>query len=150
LRLSRKVADRLYERVGRHVVLGIRPEHLYLRPIRPDDPAGGASGDPSGALSAPLDVKVGVIEPLGNDMDVYVKTALHDHVVARVEAQEAQSGSAANTAFGTLQADAAATLHADLRKVHLFEPGETGMNLSLETQSVETSSPATEPTHALA
>jgi multiple sugar transport system ATP-binding protein len=112
---------RLGKWVGRHVVLGIRPEHLHLRPQAGDDEF------------APVRMTVNVIEPLGNDMDVYLKTSLHDPVVARVEAQ---SG---------LRVDAAATLYVDLRKVHLFEPGETGMNLSLETLS-----PATEPAHAIA
>jgi hypothetical protein len=68
------------------------------------------------------------MEPLGNDMDVYVQTRLNDHVVGRLEAQ---SG---------LTTDSELTLYVDLRKVHFFEPGETGMNLSLSK----------EPTHALA
>ena len=162
VRLGREVADRLSQRVGRHMVLGIRPEHLYLRPR--DDARGAGDerserNDPGGGRSAPLEVRIGVIEPLGNDMDVYASTALHDQIVARVEAQEAQhvegsAGSSAGSSAGggsdPVRVGAAATLYVDLRKVHLFEPGETGMNLSLETQSVETSSPATELTHALA
>jgi multiple sugar transport system ATP-binding protein len=103
--------DRLAGAVGRHVVLGIRPEHFHLRP----------GGDD--AASAPLTARLNVVEPLGNDMDVYMSTGLHDHVVGRVEAQPG------------LQMDTTATVHVDLRKVHFFEPGETGMNLSLETES---------------
>ena len=122
-RLGGGLLARLERMVGRHVVLGIRPEHFHLRPLE------------DGA-SARVQMKIGVIEPLGNDMDVYMKTALHDPVVARVEAQ---------TGLERLQVDSAATLHADLRKAHLFEPGETGMNLS-----VETTSPASEPAHAVA
>ena len=79
-------------------------------------------------------MKLNVIEPLGNDMDVYMNTPLHDHVVGRVEAQ---SG---------VQANSQVTMFVDLRKVHFFEPGVTGMNLSVETQS----SPPSEPAHALA
>ena len=70
-----------------------------------------------------------VIEPLGNDMDVYMNTPLHDHVVGRVEAQPG------------LQMDTQATVYVDLRKVHFFEPGVTGMNLSLASN---------EPAHAVA
>ncbi len=66
-------------------------------------------------------------------MDVYMSTALHDHVVGRLEAQVG------------VQVGAEATMYVDIRRAHVFEPGETGMNLSLET-----SSPANEPTHALA
>ncbi|MDB5319518.1 MAG: sugC [Phycisphaerales bacterium] len=99
--------ERLAGQVGRHVVLGIRPEHFHLQPT-------GGEGD-----CCPLKVRLNVVEPLGNDMDVYVQTALKDHVVGRLEAQ---SG---------LTADAEMTLYVDLRRVHFFEPGETGMNLGL-------------------
>jgi len=108
--------DRLAGAVGRHVVLGIRPEHFHLRPVDGGD--GGGNG-----ASAPLRVKLNVVEPLGNDMDIYMSTSLHDHVVGRVEATQG------------LQMDSNATVHADLRKIHFFDPGETGMNLSLETES---------------
>ena len=57
-----------------------------------------------------------------------VQTKLTDHVVGRLEAQ---SG---------LATDSQLTLYVDLRKVHFFEPGETGMNLSL----------LNEPAHAIA
>jgi multiple sugar transport system ATP-binding protein len=111
----------LAERIGKHVVLGIRPEHFHLRPEVVD----------GGPAAAKIEMTVNVIEPLGNDMDVYMATALHDHVVGRLEAQ---TGVTANSA---------ATVFVDLRKVHFFEPGETGMNLSLES-----SSPTREIAHA--
>ena len=38
------------------------------------------------------EMKVNVIEPLGNDMDVYMSTNLHDQVVGRVEAQPGLAG----------------------------------------------------------
>ena len=108
--------------VGRPVVLGIRPEHFYARP--------------PGAESSVVNVKVNVVEPLGNDMDVYVSTNLSDHVVARLEAESAQGGALGDG----LRADSQATLYVDLRKVHFFEPGDTGMNLNLKN----------EPDHAVA
>jgi hypothetical protein len=73
-------------------------------------------------------MRVNVIEPLGNNMDVYLSTGLSDPVVARVEAQDG------------LRVDSQATFYVDLRKIHLFEPGETGMNLKKTS----------EPIHALA
>jgi multiple sugar transport system ATP-binding protein len=103
------VAACLAARVGQEVILGIRPEHFQVRPIV-DGPG------------AALEFKVNVVEPLGNDMDVYMSTNLNDDVVARVEAQ---SG---------LQTDSRTTLYVDLRKVHFFEPGETGMNLSQKNE----------------
>ncbi|MGD0388619.1 MAG: sn-glycerol-3-phosphate ABC transporter ATP-binding protein UgpC [Tepidisphaeraceae bacterium] len=117
--LSQAVKDRLAGRAGAHVVLGIRPEHLHLSPT-----AGSASS---------MKVRLNVIEPLGNDMDVYMSTALHEQIVGRLEARMG------------LHAGAESTVYVDLRRAHFFEPGETGMNLSLET-----SSSTNEPAHALA
>jgi multiple sugar transport system ATP-binding protein len=118
LPIPRHLTETLGGSVGRHVVLGIRPEHLSAKA-------------PDGAAEfAPLNVKLNVIEPLGSDMDVYMSTALNDSVVGRVEAQ---SG---------LVRDSQMTVYVDLRKVHVFEPGVTGMNLSSKTSS--------EPAHALA
>jgi ABC-type sugar transport system ATPase subunit len=94
------------------VVLGIRPEHLHVHQTEG---------------SVPIQVKLNVVEPLGNDMDVYMSTTLHDHVVGRMEAE------------GGLQMGKAATVYADVRKAHFFEPGVTGSNLSLK-----------ESTHAVA
>jgi len=119
--LPSAVRTRLVDRIGRHVVLGIRPEYFHLRP-----------GDNAAAANA-LQVKINVVEPLGSNMDVYMSTNLHDYVVGRLEAQTG------------LVAGTAATVYVDVRKIHLFEPGETGMNLTLETLS-----PTQEPTHATA
>ena len=109
--------DTMAKSLNRHVVLGIRPEHFHLRPI-----------DGNADMTATVKMHLNVIEPLGNDMDVYMHTRLHDHVVGRVEAQAG------------LQRDSEQTMYVDLRKIHFFEPGETGMNLSLKS----------EPAHALA
>ena len=73
-------------------------------------------------------MRLNVIEPLGNDMDIYLETNLNDSVVARVEAQ------------GQLSGDSQVTVFVDLRKIHFFEPGVSGMNLSLSN----------EPSHAIA
>jgi multiple sugar transport system ATP-binding protein len=116
--------------VGRHVVLGIRPEHLSVKTPANGNGVGGGAAASGAAAFAPLNVKLNVIEPLGSDMDVYMSTALNDSVVGRVEAQPG------------LERDSQATMFVDLRKVHVFEPGVTGMNLSSKTSN--------EPAHALA
>ena len=119
--LGPNLLDRLSDRVGMSVVAGIRPEHVSLEPIH----------GPQGVVSAPVDVRISVIEPLGSNMDVYMRTSLHEQMIGRVEAQAG------------LAVESAATVHVDLRRIHLFEPGETGMNLCAEKMST-----ATEPAHA--
>jgi multiple sugar transport system ATP-binding protein len=114
-------------RLERQVVLGIRPEHLELP---------STSAVDYGDMAAKIEVSVQVIEPLGNDMDVYMATAVNENVVARVRAA---TGSTATS----LAAGSAATAFVDARKVSFFEPGETGMNLSLENLS-----PSRELAHA--
>ena len=120
LPLPPHLADRLGGHVGKHVVLGIRPEHFSLH-----------SGDVEN--EGPVGVKLNVIEPLGSDMDLYMSTPLTQHVVGRVEARR------------DLEMDSGATVYVDLDKLHLFEPGETGMNLALTEGQV-----SREPAHAVA
>jgi multiple sugar transport system ATP-binding protein len=112
--IAADLSARLNGHVGKPVVMGIRPEHLYISP-------------PEGVANVPVSVVVNVVEPLGSDMDVYMSSKLNDHVVARLEAGSAQAAG--------LQAEVRATVFVDPRKVHLFEPGETGMNLSRTSES---------------
>jgi ABC-type sugar transport system ATPase subunit len=122
LPVPERFRDRLAGKVGSHVVLGVRPEHIHM----------AKTAD----TLASLPVKVNVIEPLGKEMDVYLKTALHDHVVARVEARH------------SVKPGSDATAYIDLSKAHFFEPGETGMNLTRETTSPTDAS--SESSHAVA
>ena len=94
----------------------VRPEHMHLSPVN------------GGGATASFKMNLNVVEPLGNDMDIYLSTNLHPHVVGRVEAQQG------------LEPNTQVTVYVDLRKVHFFEPGATGMNLSL----------VNEPSHAIA
>ena len=105
--VPKRLRSLLAGKVGAHVVLGIRPEHFHVQPMD------------ASIEQAKLDLKVNVVEPLGNDMDVYMNSALHPHVVGRIEAQ------------GGLQMGSQMTVNVDLRNIHFFEPGETGANLCL-------------------
>jgi multiple sugar transport system ATP-binding protein len=111
LTLPPAMCERLEERVGERVVLGIRPEHL-------------AVGDARTGERAPVVMRVNVIEPLGRDMDVFLSTQLTDQVVARMEA----GGDV------QLQAGEETTVFVDSSKAHFFEPGVTGMNLNRTTE----------------
>jgi multiple sugar transport system ATP-binding protein len=97
--------ERLRERLGQQVVVGIRPEHFQMTPVAGD---GGYS----------VEATVLVVEPLGRDMDVYLKTMASEHVVARVEAR------------ADLGAGERVRLFADGGKVHFFEVGDAGRNLA--------------------
>ena len=107
LLIPNHVRDCLAGKVGSHVVLGIRPEHFG---IRPDDVEGE---------KATIEVVANVLEPLGNDMDVYMTTPLHDHVVGRVPARQG------------LELGKKISVMVDLNRAYFFEPGVTGLNLCL-------------------
>jgi multiple sugar transport system ATP-binding protein len=64
----------LRPRVGSRVAMGVRPQAIA------DTPHGGA-GDRSS-----LEMKVRVVEFLGEKMEVYLSTAKHSHVIAHVDA----------------------------------------------------------------
>jgi multiple sugar transport system ATP-binding protein len=96
----------LSERVGSAVVMGVRPQALSDAPF-------GAIGTQDDVLT----MEVGVVEPLGDKMDVYLSTTRHGHVIAHVDAHPGLSPRQ------TLQ------IHVDLGRVHFFEKGDLGKNL---------------------
>ena len=108
IRLLAEQARMVREWVGKEVVLGVRPEGMSLR----------GEGRFAGVDNV-LPCQLAVVEPLGEKMDLYAATPRHDHIVARVDAQ------------ADLEAGQGARLHLDLRRVHVFEPGELGRNLFL-------------------
>jgi multiple sugar transport system ATP-binding protein len=107
-----KLPDRLTEvsssRLGQPMVLGIRPESFACK----------HETRFSGSDNA-LNVHVAVVEPLGDKMDLYVQTDSHEHIVCRVQADRA------------LTDGMDMPVYIDMEQVHLFEPGEEGLNVSL-------------------
>jgi multiple sugar transport system ATP-binding protein len=101
-------ASRLAPYDQRSVVLGVRPESLSLK-------ATETWADKGNALPA----RVSVVEPLGDRMDVYVTTKTHDKIVCRVDAHT------------HLREGQEMPLYVDVDSVHVFEPGDTGMNVTL-------------------
>jgi hypothetical protein len=85
-----------------------------------------------------IEVMVNVVEPLGSDMDVYMSTNLHDHVVGRVAARQG------------LELGKKTAVVVDVDRAHFFEPGATGMNLSLTASSANVGAGVKETTHAIA
>ncbi|OPX24753.1 MAG: glycerol-3-phosphate ABC transporter ATP-binding protein [Planctomycetales bacterium 4484_123] len=107
IRLAAAQAQALGEWAGREVVLGIRPEAMGTSPQGRF--AGGDNAVP---------VRVGVVEPLGEKMDLYVSTPNHPDLVARVDAQR------------DIEAGQQLRLYLDMTKVHVFAPGQDGANLT--------------------
>jgi len=108
LRLPEGLYARVSAYVGRPMTLGVRPESI-------SDRADGNFAGPENALP----VKVSVVEPLGDKMDVYIHTPVHDRIVCRVDAHS------------RIAEGMDLTMHLDMSRVHLFEPGESGMNVTL-------------------
>ena len=90
-----------------NIVLGIRPEGLYLQPNDPADPNMG------------FDVRIGVTEPLGSNMDAFCYTTEDHRITARVAAED-------------IELDTRSKLYVDPKKMHLFEAGEYGKRLTPE------------------
>ncbi len=91
---------------GRDMVLGIRPEHLTVEKL---------SGQNNNGLSA----TVNVVEPLGDRKDVYLTAANGQKFIANLDPHIA------------IAMDQQVQMYVDSDKVHIFEPGDTGLNISL-------------------
>jgi len=108
LRLNDRMSRRLADRVGQAVALGVRPESMSFQP---DGRYAGQENQ--------LNVTIGVVETLGDKMDVYVQTPVHPHIVCRVESNR------------DLKDGIDLPVYLDMDRVHIFEPGEDGVNVSL-------------------
>jgi multiple sugar transport system ATP-binding protein len=107
-------ASRLADRVGDRVTLGIRPEVLSPKPIE-------------GQRHNTLNVKVNLIESLGDEHEVHLSTERHPGIVARLDTHDVF---APNTVI---------EMHVDLDRVHFFDPddeaaGTPGANLCLAAE----------------
>ena len=108
IRMPRRLEGPLSSRVDQQMVLGVRPESLSC----------SNEGKFAGQGNR-LEVTISVIEPLGDKMDLYVVTGTHGHVVCRVEANR------------SLKDGMRLPMYLNLDQVHVFEPGEEGVNVGL-------------------
>jgi multiple sugar transport system ATP-binding protein len=128
LRLPPEQASRLGEWVGKDVVLGLRPEAMSL------EPTGRFAGSDNS-----LAVTLGVIEPLGEKMDLFTALAtIQPTCGTAFQAVPTQAGKpvplvARVDAREDLVPGQSITLHIDGRKLHLFEPAAPGRNLGVAT-----------------
>ncbi|MEL7089594.1 MAG: ATP-binding cassette domain-containing protein, partial [Planctomycetota bacterium] len=105
-------------KVGSEVVMGLRAEGMFLAP-----------NEFANHENQTLDMTVVVTEPLGNTMDVFLSNGklsdgsitepgTGDKATARVKAEP-------------LDENTPVKLYLDQSKIHLFEPGKFGVNLTL-------------------
>jgi len=102
--------DKLRPHIGQPMVMGIRPESLC-----PSN-EGKFNWEENS-----IDVNVNVVEPLGDKVDIYISAPGHEHLVCRTDAHQ----------FGKVQIGSIIKLYMDLGRVHLFEAGDNGVNVTL-------------------
>jgi multiple sugar transport system ATP-binding protein len=90
-------------RIGSRVVMGVRPQSLGDGP---------AFANENGRV---LPMKVRVVEPLGDKMDVYLYTDRHPHVVARIDARR------------SIAPNERMAVQFDTDRLHFFELGDPGL-----------------------
>jgi multiple sugar transport system ATP-binding protein len=113
IRLGAAQAAIALPHAGQAMVLGVRPECL--------------SPENSGAFGGrenSFEVKVNVVEPLGDKVDLFLSTGGQDHVVCRADAHR----------FGGIEVGATMNFFVNLDRIHLFQPGEDGVNISLAAE----------------
>ncbi len=116
--LPNRFKNRLSAHVGHEAVLGIRPD-AYSPAESPS--VGETPSDGQG--KARLSVRITQVEPLGDRKDLYMTTASAEQtLVGRVEAGVPVSEGQSLEMF------------IDMNRVHVFEPGEAGVNLTAERE----------------
>jgi len=90
------------------MIMGVRPTDLF--PMRANRFDG---------VENTLDVVVRVVEVLGDRIDIRVQSGRQDEMVCRVDAGH------------SLAEGLRLSMYLDMEQVHLFEPGDEGVNVSL-------------------
>jgi multiple sugar transport system ATP-binding protein len=92
--------------VTQEVVLGIRPEHLFVKPFK-------------GRACSIIHTTVSLNEPLGDRMNLHLTCPSGNKLIANVGSHV------------RLRPTDSVTTYIDIERVHIFKPGETGENISL-------------------
>ena len=106
VRLPQRPITMLQEYDGKQMVMGVRPENISPQQYH---------GLTENAISA----TVNVIEPVGNRTDVYLTHPSGQKFIAGLDPHT------------TLLVNDAVKMYIDLEKIHIFEPEETGRNVTL-------------------
>ncbi len=114
LRLPAALATAAARYGGGSLVLGMRPEALSPTPFT-------GQGPDENFIRA----KMSWVEPLGDRVDISLVTEGGQVLVCRSDSQ----------VFGKLAMDGIISIYVDLGRVHLFEPGDDGVNITLTRES---------------
>jgi len=106
IRLPLRLMTVMRDYYDKQMVLGIRPENISLQQFY---------GQSDNAISA----MVNVIEPVGNRTDVYLTHSTGQKIIAGIDPHV------------ILQVNNALKMYIDLERIHIFEPGEAGRNVTL-------------------
>ncbi|MEM8738730.1 MAG: sn-glycerol-3-phosphate ABC transporter ATP-binding protein UgpC [Planctomycetota bacterium] len=123
MKLTGHHAELTAGQVGASVVLGLRPEGMFLRPNE-------FANDEDQTVTMTVDVT----EPLGNTMDVFLSNnSQPQDPSGETPITQGRSGDIATARVKAepLEENARVKLYLDPSKTHLFEPGEFGKNLTL-------------------
>ncbi len=110
--LPAKFKERLVGYKDSDVVLGVRPENFYPK----------AEGGFAGRENS-MKMKIEVVEPLGDKMDVYMMSAKHPHIVCRIDSHAG------------LKEGQELPMYIDVNRVHVFAGGDNGKNVTLEQKN---------------
>jgi multiple sugar transport system ATP-binding protein len=120
IRLTPALAAKVAAYSGKDMTLGIRPESLCPAAV------GKFAGTENG-----IEARVVVAEPLGDKVDIYLTLGdSHDKIMDRLMVCRADAYE-----FGKVKANDIITVYTDLARVHVFEPGETGVNVTLTREA---------------
>jgi multiple sugar transport system ATP-binding protein len=103
--------EQLRPHAGRELVMGVRPESLADRSHARFETNGNA-----------LRMRVTLVQPLGDKMDVCLATDAHPKSIAHVDA------------FAGVRAGDTLDIHFDMNRAHFFDPGEVGPRLAYNEQ----------------
>jgi multiple sugar transport system ATP-binding protein len=106
VRLPQRLRDVLQKYDGKQMALGVRPENISLHQY---------PGFTDNVISA----IVNIIEPIGIRTDVYLTHSAGQKFIAGIDPHT------------TLEVNDNVKLYFDLEKIHIFEPQETGRNVTL-------------------
>jgi multiple sugar transport system ATP-binding protein len=106
VKLPQRLMAVLRDYYDRQMVLGVRPENISTRQY-------------PGLSDNIISAMVNVIEPVGNRTDVYLTHLSGQNFIAAVDP------------YTILSANDTLKMYIDTDKIHIFEPGQTGRNVTL-------------------